>query len=309
MSGGSSSMRPASTVAGRQPTDWCPRSTRLGRAYGPTSRHTSVCPGQARLMDNAGRYEHVRLTPVLTPSRALTVSLTPCRARSRIALSRHRTPGAALLQATARSPCPCSLAEAGPCAAVSARRRQVQPKGLDASIDVVVDHAPLDRGTNPVVRLPSSCMPAPPAGMDLERDPTGSRQIRKEERWPTIRPRSRLSPERNPNFTGRGKLLQVIRRHLAQTSEGAVVQAKAVHEAWRVGKTQSVLMPGIRSALRAGEALGDPLPTRPRGSVCDRTDRARIHREQDRVVSRPRGRASAGPVRRERRSPPGRQRR
>jgi hypothetical protein len=43
---------------------------------------------------------------------------------------------------------------------------------------------------------------------------------------------------RNPNFTGRGELLQTLRRQLADTATGAVVQAEAIHGLGGVGKTQ-----------------------------------------------------------------------
>jgi hypothetical protein len=45
-------------------------------------------------------------------------------------------------------------------------------------------------------------------------------------------------PPRNPHFTGRGELLEVLRRHLAEARSGAVVQAGAVHGLGGVGKTQ-----------------------------------------------------------------------
>jgi tetratricopeptide (TPR) repeat protein len=45
-------------------------------------------------------------------------------------------------------------------------------------------------------------------------------------------------PPRNPNFTGRGELIQELRRKLADTATGAVVQAEAIHGLGGVGKTQ-----------------------------------------------------------------------
>jgi TIR domain-containing protein len=45
-------------------------------------------------------------------------------------------------------------------------------------------------------------------------------------------------PARNPNFTGRGELLQALRGQLAETATGAIVQASAVHGLGGVGKTQ-----------------------------------------------------------------------
>ena len=48
-------------------------------------------------------------------------------------------------------------------------------------------------------------------------------------------------PARNPNFTGRGALLQALRRRLVETKAGAVVQAGAVHGLGGVGKTQLAL--------------------------------------------------------------------
>jgi tetratricopeptide (TPR) repeat protein len=45
-------------------------------------------------------------------------------------------------------------------------------------------------------------------------------------------------PARNPNFTGRGELLQALRSQLAETATGAIVQASAVHGLGGVGKTQ-----------------------------------------------------------------------
>jgi tetratricopeptide (TPR) repeat protein len=45
-------------------------------------------------------------------------------------------------------------------------------------------------------------------------------------------------PARNPNFTGRGALLQALRRRLVETKAGAVIQASAVHGLGGVGKTQ-----------------------------------------------------------------------
>jgi tetratricopeptide (TPR) repeat protein len=48
-------------------------------------------------------------------------------------------------------------------------------------------------------------------------------------------------PARNPNFTGRGELLQALRGQLAETATGAVVQAEAIHGLGGVGKTQLAL--------------------------------------------------------------------
>jgi hypothetical protein len=48
-------------------------------------------------------------------------------------------------------------------------------------------------------------------------------------------------PARNPNVTGRGALLQALRRRLVETKAGAVVQAGAVHGLGGVGKTQLAL--------------------------------------------------------------------
>jgi tetratricopeptide (TPR) repeat protein len=45
-------------------------------------------------------------------------------------------------------------------------------------------------------------------------------------------------PPRSPNFTGRGELLQSLRRQLGDTAASAVVQASAVHGLGGVGKTQ-----------------------------------------------------------------------
>jgi hypothetical protein len=45
-------------------------------------------------------------------------------------------------------------------------------------------------------------------------------------------------PPRNPNFTGRGELLQALRMQLAETATGAVVQAQVIHGLGGVGKTQ-----------------------------------------------------------------------
>jgi TIR domain len=45
-------------------------------------------------------------------------------------------------------------------------------------------------------------------------------------------------PPRNPNFTGRGELLQALRRQLAETATSAVVQAEAIYGLGGVGKTQ-----------------------------------------------------------------------
>jgi tetratricopeptide (TPR) repeat protein len=45
-------------------------------------------------------------------------------------------------------------------------------------------------------------------------------------------------PPRNRNFTGRGELLQAMRRQLAETAASAVVQAEAVYGLGGVGKTQ-----------------------------------------------------------------------
>lgn len=57
-------------------------------------------------------------------------------------------------------------------------------------------------------------------------------------RFPGRRPTIFNVPPRNPNFTGRGQLLQALRRQLAETSASAVVQASAVHGLGEVGKTQ-----------------------------------------------------------------------
>jgi tetratricopeptide (TPR) repeat protein len=56
-------------------------------------------------------------------------------------------------------------------------------------------------------------------------------------RWPAIFG----VPLRNPHFTGRSDLLARLRRQLAETKEGAVVQASAVHGLGGVGKTQLVI--------------------------------------------------------------------
>ena len=45
-------------------------------------------------------------------------------------------------------------------------------------------------------------------------------------------------PPRNPNFTGRDKLLSMLRARLASSATGAVVQASAMHGLGGVGKTQ-----------------------------------------------------------------------
>jgi tetratricopeptide (TPR) repeat protein len=59
-----------------------------------------------------------------------------------------------------------------------------------------------------------------------------------EKRFPGRRPAIFNVPPRNPHFTGRTELLEVLRRHLAETRSGAVVQASAVHGLGGVGKTQ-----------------------------------------------------------------------
>jgi hypothetical protein len=60
-------------------------------------------------------------------------------------------------------------------------------------------------------------------------------------RYPGRRPEIFGVPTRNPNFTGRGALLQALRRRLVETKAGAVVQASAVHGLGGVGKTQLAL--------------------------------------------------------------------
>jgi hypothetical protein len=57
-------------------------------------------------------------------------------------------------------------------------------------------------------------------------------------RFPGRRPEVFGVPARNPNFTGRGKLLKTLRRILRARRTGAVVQAGAVHGLGGVGKTQ-----------------------------------------------------------------------
>jgi tetratricopeptide (TPR) repeat protein len=56
--------------------------------------------------------------------------------------------------------------------------------------------------------------------------------------FPGRRPAIFAVPPRNPHFTGRTELLELLRRHLAETRSGAVVQAGAVHGLGGVGKTQ-----------------------------------------------------------------------
>jgi tetratricopeptide (TPR) repeat protein len=48
-------------------------------------------------------------------------------------------------------------------------------------------------------------------------------------------------PARNPHFTGRGDLLLIVRRQLAESTNSTVVQAEAVHGLGGVGKTQLVI--------------------------------------------------------------------
>ena len=57
-------------------------------------------------------------------------------------------------------------------------------------------------------------------------------------RFPGRRPEVFGVPPRNPNFTGRGELLKLLRRALRARRAGAVVQAGAVHGLGGVGKTQ-----------------------------------------------------------------------
>jgi tetratricopeptide (TPR) repeat protein len=57
-------------------------------------------------------------------------------------------------------------------------------------------------------------------------------------RFPGRRPAVFDMPPRNPHFTGRTDLLEVLRRHLADAKSGAVMQAGAVHGLGGVGKTQ-----------------------------------------------------------------------
>ena len=56
--------------------------------------------------------------------------------------------------------------------------------------------------------------------------------------FPGRRPQIFEVPPRIPHFTGRGDLLQALRKHLVETQAGAVVQAGAVHGLGGVGKTQ-----------------------------------------------------------------------
>jgi tetratricopeptide (TPR) repeat protein len=83
------------------------------------------------------------------------------------------------------------------------------------------------------------------AGVRPERaKPTGRRQFPGGQAraggmsFPGRRPQVFEAPPRNRHFTGRGELLQAIRRQLATTRMGAVMQAGAVHGLGGVGKTQ-----------------------------------------------------------------------
>ncbi|HZD69015.1 MAG TPA: toll/interleukin-1 receptor domain-containing protein [Actinomycetes bacterium] len=59
--------------------------------------------------------------------------------------------------------------------------------------------------------------------------------------FPGRRPRVFGVPPRNPHFAGRSDQLAALRRHLTETTTGAVVQASAVHGLGGVGKTQLAL--------------------------------------------------------------------
>ncbi len=66
----------------------------------------------------------------------------------------------------------------------------------------------------------------------------GSPAVAGAARFPGRRPEIFNVPPRNPNFTGRGELLQSLRRRLAEAAASAVVQTSAVHGLGGVGKTQ-----------------------------------------------------------------------
>jgi tetratricopeptide (TPR) repeat protein len=71
---------------------------------------------------------------------------------------------------------------------------------------------------------------------------SGGRTQDRVAQFPGRRPTIFHVPPRNPNFTGRGELLQVLRQHLAALPlASAVVQTQAIHGLGGVGKTQLVV--------------------------------------------------------------------
>jgi tetratricopeptide (TPR) repeat protein len=79
---------------------------------------------------------------------------------------------------------------------------------------------------------------ARPSGRVRFPGPTSAAPREQARRFPARRPAIFRVPPRNPHFTGRSDLLARLRRDLAETSTGAVVQASAVHGLGGVGKTQ-----------------------------------------------------------------------
>jgi tetratricopeptide (TPR) repeat protein len=121
---------------------------------------------------------------------------------------------------------------------VPVRVQDGQPPGLLAS-RVYIDLVGLDEPAA-AARLRAGIQQgrARPPG---RRPFPGQAPTAKDSRYPGRLPEVFGVPARNPNFTGRGDLLQLLRRRLVEARAGAVVQASAVHGLGGVGKTQLAL--------------------------------------------------------------------